>query len=250
MTPEHIDQAARALAAARTGPPIAALPDRARPQSEADSYAIQDAVLRRLGERIGGWKVGFSPEGGIFCAPIYASRVAASPSSLPAKGFHVIGIECEIGFRVNQALAQREQPYGRDEILAVASLHPTIEVVDSRYIDFHSLDRLQVLADNFSNGALVYGAAASGWEGMDLVHPPIAVTSGGKEFAECTGLRAGDPIGLLIDLVNHVANRRGGVPVGTFVTTGTHTGMVFTEPGVQIRADYGKLGLVEVSFPG
>jgi 2-keto-4-pentenoate hydratase len=33
------------------------------------------------------------------------------------------------------------------------------------------------------------------------------------------------------------------------VTTGTHTGMVFTEPGVQIRADYGKLGRVEVSFP-
>jgi hypothetical protein len=25
--------------------------------------------------------------------------------------------------------------------------------------------------------------------------------------------------------------------------------MVFTEPGVQIRADYGKLGRVEVSFP-
>ena len=30
---------------------------------------------------------------------------------------------------------------------------------------------------------------------------------------------------------------------------GTHTGMVFTEPGAQIRADYGPLGRVEVSFP-
>lgn len=249
MTPEQVDEAARALAAARTGQPIAALPEAVRPQSEADSYAVQDGVLRRLGERIGGWKVGFSPEGGIFCAPIYASRVHASPAALPARGFHLIGIECEIGFSLNQAFSARARPYARDEVLAAASLHPTIEIVDSRYIDFRSLDRLQVLADNFSNGGLVYGASASGWQGMDLAHPPIAVTADGKDFAECTGLRAGEPIGLLVDLVNHIANRRGGIPAGTFVTTGTHTGMVFTEPGVQIRADYGKLGRVEASFP-
>jgi 2-keto-4-pentenoate hydratase len=250
MTPETIDAAASALTAARTGQAIPSLPDAARPQSEADSYAIQDAVIRRLGERVGGWKVGFSPEGGIFCAPIYASKVHASPASLPATGFHLLGIECEIGFRVNQALAARVQPYSREEVLAASSLHPTIEVVDSRYQDFRSLDRLQVLADNFSNGGLVYGAAATGWQGMDLVHPPIAVTADGKNFADCTGLRAGDPIGLLVDLVNHVANRRGGVSAGTFVTTGTHTGMVFTEPGTRIRADYGPLGQVEVAFPG
>jgi 2-keto-4-pentenoate hydratase len=250
MTPETIDAAASALTAARTGQAIPSLPDAARPQSEADSYAIQDAVIRRLGERVGGWKVGFSPEGGIFCAPIYASKVHASPASLPAAGFHLLGIECEIGFRVNQALAARVQPYSREEVLAASSLHPTIEVVDSRYQDFRSLDRLQVLADNFSNGGLVYGAAATGWQGIDLVHPPIAVTADGKNFADCTGLRAGDPIGLLVDLVNQVANRRGGVSAGTFVTTGTHTGMVFTEPGTRIRADYGPLGQVEVAFPG
>ncbi len=249
MHQQRIDEAAGALAAARTGQPIAALPEGARPENETDSYAVQDAVLRRLGERIGGWKVGFSPEGGIFCAPIYASRVHASPASLPAKSFHVIGIECEIGFRVNQAFGPRAQSYSRDEVLAAASLHPTIEIVDSRYRDFRSLDRLQVLADNFSNGALVYGAAAAGWQGMDLVHPPIAVTAAGKPFAECTGLRAGDPIGLLVELVNHVASKRGGVAAGTFVTTGTHTGMVFTEPGTEIRADYGRLGEVAVSFP-
>ena len=105
-----------------------------------------------------------------------------------------------------------------------------------------------MLADNFSNGGLVYGAAATGWKGMDLVHPSIAVTADGKPFTECTGLRAGDPVGLLVDLVNHVAKARGEVPAGTFVTTGTHTGLVFTEPGTPIRADYGPLGRVEVSF--
>src|SRR4029079_2507569 len=111
MTPQQADEAARALADARNGQPIAAIPEALRPQSEADSYAIQDAVMRRLGERPGGWKVGFSPEGGVFCAPIYASKVQASPASLPASGFHLIGIEREIGFRVNQAFGERAQPY-------------------------------------------------------------------------------------------------------------------------------------------
>jgi 2-keto-4-pentenoate hydratase len=248
MTPQQIDAAASALAAARTGQAIAGLPEGARPQSETDSYAIQNAVLKKLGEKIGGWKVGVSPEGGHFAAPIHASLVHPTPATLPARGFKIIGIECEIGFRLNQALPARAQPYTRDEVLAVASMHPTIEIVDSRYIDFRSLDRLQVLADNFSNGALVYGAAASGWEGMDLAHPPIEVTADGKPFADCTGLRASTPIDLLVAAVNH-ASKRGGVPAGTFVTTGTHTGMVFTDPGVHIAADFGKLGRVEVSFP-
>lgn len=248
MTPEQIEAAAGALAAARSGRPIAALPEAARPQTEAESYAIQDAVLRHLGEGIGGYKVGLSPEGGIFCAPIYNSRVYASPAYLRPASFHLLGIECEIGFRLDRALPARPLPYGRKEVLAAVSLHPTIEIVDSRYQDFRAVDRLQVLADNFSNGALVYGAAAAGWQGMDLIHPPIAVTADGKPFAECTGLRAGDPIGLLVDLVNHVAKGKGGVPAGTFITTGTHTGMVFTEPGTAIRADYGPLGRVEVTF--
>ena len=248
MTPQQIDQAATALAAARRGQPIAELPQSVRPQSREDAFAVQEAVMAKLGEKAGGWKVGALPDGSAFVAPIYASAVKPSPASMPARGFHVIGIECEIGFRLNQGLSARAQPYTRDEVLAVASMHPTIEIVDSRYADFQSLDRLQVLADNFSNGGLVYGAAASGWEGVDLAHPPIDVTVDGKPFADCTGLRAGNPVDLLVIAVNEV-RQRGGIAAGTFVTTGTHTGMVFTDPGVRIRADYGRFGVVEVSFP-
>jgi 2-keto-4-pentenoate hydratase len=248
MTPDQIERAAAALVAARKGSAIASLPADAIPQTEADSYRIQDAVIAKLGETVGGWKVGISPLGGHFAAPIYASMVRSSPASLPASGFKLLGIECEIGFRFNQALPVRPQPYTRHEVLAAASLHPTIEIVDSRYQDFRSLDRLLVLADNFSNGGLVYGPAAANWDGIDLAHPPIAVTADGKHFADCTGLRAGTPIELLLAAVAH-ANGRGGIAAGTVITTGTHTGLVFTEPGVRIVADYGRLGRVEVAFP-
>jgi 2-keto-4-pentenoate hydratase len=248
MTPDQIERAAGALVAARKGSAIASLPADAIPQSEADSYQIQDAVLAKLGEKIGGWKVGISPLGGHVAAPIFASVVQPSPASLAARGFKLIGIECEIGFRFNQALPARTQPYTRHEVLAAASLHPTIEVVDSRYQDFRSLDRLITLADNINNGALVYGPAAANWDGIDLAHPPIEVTADGKPFADCTGLQAGTPIELVLAAVAH-ANGRGGVAAGTVITTGTHTGLVFTEPGVTIVADFGRLGRVEVAFP-
>jgi 2-keto-4-pentenoate hydratase len=248
MTPDQIERAASALVAARKGSAIAGLPADAIPQSEADSYQIQDAVIAKLGERIGGWKVGISPLGGHLAAPIFASAVHPSPASLPARGLKIIGIECEIGFRFNKPLPPRPAPYTRHEVLDAAALHPTIEVVDSRYQDFRSLDRFSVLADNISNGALVYGPVAANWDGIDLAHPPIEVTADGKPFAECTGLRAGTPIELLLAAVTHACGR-GGVAAGTVITTGTHTGMVFTEPGAKIVADFGRLGRVEVSFP-
>ncbi len=247
MTPDQVERAAGVLVAARKGSAIGSLPADAIPQSEADAYQVQDAVIAKLGERIGGWKTGVLPTG-VFVAPIFASAVHTSPAALPAKGFKIIGIECEIGFLFHRPLPPRPQPYTRDEMLASATLHPTIEVVDSRFQDFRSLDRLIVLADNVSNGGLVYGTAASGWEGMDLAHPPIEVTADGRHFADCTGLRAGNPIDLCLGAVNHV-NSRGGIAAGTVITTGTHTGLVFTEPGVKIVADFGRLGRVEVSFP-
>ena len=249
MTPEEIDRAASALVGARKGSLIASLPADATPQSEGEAYEIQDAVIAKLGEKIGGWKVGLSPLGGHFAAPIFASMVVPSPARLPAKNFKLIAIECEIGFRFNHALPARPRAYTREEVLAAASLHPTIEVVDSRYQDFRSVDRLLALADNQNNGALVYGPAAANWDGIDLAHPPITVTADGKPFADCTGLSAGTPIELLVAAAAH-ANRRGGVAAGTVITTGTHTGLVFTGPGAEIVADFGRLGRVEVSFPG
>ena len=62
------------------------------------------------------------------------------------------------------------------------------------------------------------------------------------------GCAPATPIELMLAAVQH-ANGRGGIAAGTVITTGTHTGLVFTAPGVKIVADYGRLGRVEVSFP-
>ncbi|HMD63549.1 MAG TPA: 2-keto-4-pentenoate hydratase [Stellaceae bacterium] len=249
MLSDHVEEAARLLCAARHGPPLHELPQSCRPQSDAEAYQIQDAVIRQLGETIGGWKVGAaSANSAAFCAPIRLKMVRPSPASYAAGELRLIGIEAEIAFRLGRDLPTRAAAYDRAEVTAGAALHPVIEVVDSRYADPRSLDRLWILADNFSNGGLVYGTAVPDWEKLDLGHTAITVTEDGEPFADSAGGAARDPVAALVDFANLMSGR-GGTPAGTFVTTGSWTGMVFTKRGARIVADFGPLGRVEVGFP-
>jgi 2-keto-4-pentenoate hydratase len=249
MLKEQAEEAARLLCAARGGSPVHELPSSCRPQSDADAYQIQDAVLRQLGQVIGGWKVGTaSSNTAAFCAPIYTRMIRPSPASYRATELRLIGIEAEIGFRLSRDLPPRAASYQRAEVTAGATLHPVIEVVDSRYSDFRSLDRASILADNFSNGGLVYGPAVLNWESLDLGRTTMTVTEDGQPFADSTGGVARDPVGALVEFAN-LMNGRGGAKAGTIVTTGSWTGMVFTKRGAQIAADFGPLGRVEIAFP-
>jgi 2-keto-4-pentenoate hydratase len=248
MLQEHCEEAARLLCAARGGPPLHELPPQCRPQSDDDAYDIQNAVARRLGETIGGWKVGAASAGNAaFCAPIWTKMIRPSPASYEARELRLIGIEAEIGFRLGRDLPARAAAYDRKEVTEGAALHPVIEVVDSRYADFRSLDRATILADNFANGGLVFGAAVPNWEALDLAATTITVTESGEPFASSSGGAARDPIAALIDFANLISGR-GGIKAGAFVTTGSWTGMVFTKRGATIVADFGPLGRVEVAF--
>jgi 2-keto-4-pentenoate hydratase len=249
MLRDHAEEAARMLCAARGGAPVHELPTSCQPQSDADAYLIQDAVIRQLGEMIGGWKVGAaSATTAAFCAPIYTTMIRSSPASYHASELRIIGIEAEIAFRLGRDLPPRDAAYERAEVTAGASLHPVIEVVDSRYADFRSLDRSSILADNFSNGGLVHGAAVPNWHSFDLSHTAIVVTEDGEPFADSRGGVPRDPVGALVDFAN-LMNGRGGAKANTLVTTGSWTGMVFTQRGARIVADFGPLGRVEVAFP-
>jgi 2-keto-4-pentenoate hydratase len=248
MLKEHCEAAARLLCAARGGAPLPELPPHCRPQSDADAYEIQEEVARQLGETVGGWKVGAaSAASTAFCAPIWTKMVRPSPASYDARELRLIGIEAEIAFRLGRDLPARTAAYDRAEVTAGAALHPAIEVVDSRYADFRSVDRATILADNFANGGLVFGHAVPNWQSRDLGATTITVTENGEPFASSSNSAARDPIAALVDFANLMSGR-GGAKAGAFVTTGSWTGMVFTKRGATIVADFGPLGRVEVAF--
>lgn len=208
------DRAVRAatllIEAHQTGKGLAELPADCRPRSAAEAYAIQDAVARRLGT-IAGWKTGAATrEAEPAYAPIFA--VTASPARFPAKGQRLFGIEAELAFRLARDLPPRDKPYGRDEVVAaVASMHPAVELVNSRFADWQNVDTWSKVADNQSNGALIYGPEIAAWQKLDidLARPPITVRIDGAVAAQTTGNSGGDPLRLLVALANHCARRNG-----------------------------------------
>jgi 2-keto-4-pentenoate hydratase len=249
MLKEQANEAARLLTAARGGPPLTELPQHCRPQSDADAYQIQDAVLARLGEAVGGWKIGVATEAAAaFCAPIFARMIRPSPASYDAAELRLIGIEGELALRLGRDLPPRDRPYDRAEVTEGATLHPAVEIVDSRFPDPRVLARPVMLADNYGNGGLVCGPAVADWRERDLTATKMTITADDRPFADSSAGIRRDPVAALVEFAN-LMRERGGAKAGTFVTTGSWTGMVFTERGRRIAADFSPLGRIEISFP-
>jgi 2-keto-4-pentenoate hydratase len=251
MTDERAQRAATLLLDARkTGRALADLPADCRPGNAEEAYAVQDEVAKHLGP-IRGWKTGAAtPEAEPAYAPIFT--VAASPARFPAKEQRVFGIEAEIAFKLGNDLRPRTQLYSREEVIAaIASMHPAIELIDSRFTDWPKADTWSKVADNQSNSALIHGAAVADWQslGLDLARPPITVTIDGAVAAQTTGNSGGDPLRLLTALANHCTRRTGGLRQGDFVTTGSITGVAVAKPGASVVADFGGLGTVRLTFP-
>lgn len=244
MSADTAALAQRLLTARRNGRLIDTLPPEEIPTAAAEAYAVQDLVASHLG-RIAGWKVGADlPTAEPNCAPLFADLVAPSPARWPAARFPLRGIEGEIAFRVGTALPPRALPYGEEEVwAAMATLHPAIELVDSRYADFRAMPKLAVLADNQSNGAFCYGAPVQAWRGVDFLRQPASLCIDDKEEARAVGGNAaGHPRRLLGWLANHCSRRGRGLIAGDIVTTGTHTGLIFAPPGVTATVRFAGLG--------
>jgi 2-keto-4-pentenoate hydratase len=245
------DRAERAavllLDARRNGEGLAGFPPDCAPRSIADAYAIQDAVSRRLGRAVG-WKTGApSPEAEPAFAPIH--RVMPSPARFPSADQRLFGIEAEVAFRIARDLPSRAAPYSRDEAIgAIAHLHPVIELVDTRFADWSAVDGLSKIADNQSNGALIFGAPVAAWRGLDLVRPPLTLTIDGAVAATTLGNNGGEPLRLFTGLVNHAAQHGEGLKAGDLVTTGSLMGVVFAGAGAAVVADFAALGRVELTF--
>lgn len=243
MTATAADLAGRLIEARRSGARIATLPAECVPADARAAYAVQDAVAATLG-RIVGWKVGTAPGDTFDCAPLLADLVAPSPARFAAARFPLGGIEGELAFRFGRDLPARGRPYDAEEVWrAIDTLHPAIELIESRFVDFRAHPRTVLLADNLANGAFCYGAGLKDWRQIDFLTQPASLVLDGTEVARAVGGNAaGHPKRLLAWLANHCVERGHALAVGDIVTTGSHTGLAFAKPGATATVRFAGIG--------
>jgi 2-keto-4-pentenoate hydratase len=206
-----------------------------------------------------GWKIAATSEAGQkhinvdgpLAGRLLAERVIVDGGNCPLGNNLMKVAEMEFAFRMARDLPPRAQPYGRDEVMAaVGSLHPAIELPDSRFHDFTSVGAAQLIADNACAHRFVLGAAASAaWRDIDLSRHAVRAIANGAPAGEGSGANVlGDPRLALTWLANEISRHGMTLRTGEVVTTGTCVRPVPIAAGDRISGDFGVLGLVAVTI--
>src|SRR5688572_30232157 len=235
------------------------LPARCRPHDRAAGYAIQAEVARLSGQLVVGWKIAATSAAGQkhigvdgpLAGRLLAERRLDDGATVPLEGNVMNVAEAEFAFRMASALPKRPDPFVVDEVVdAVASVHPAIEVPDSRYHDFARVGGPQLIADTACSCWFVLGAATRAeWRGRDLASHAVTTIHNGAKGPSGSGANVlGDPRIALTWLVNELSTFADGVEAGQFVTTGTCIIPARVAPGDTFRADFGEFGSVEVTL--
>jgi len=238
------------LEARRTVTPVAELPEKLRPASLAEAYFVQDAMIEELGA-IAGWKVGASsPEATPMFAPMFDFGMASDGALIANSMRRMRGVEAEIAFLLGRDLPTRTTAYTRDEVLAaIASAHPTIELLESAYLDPDAVDRLAMIADLQMHGGFVHGPAYAGWRNFDFGQENVTVTVDGVVRTDKGANGFGtDLLQLVVWLANEGQPRTGGLYAGQWITTGSWMGKTLAQPGSEVHVHFNHFGDVRCRF--
>jgi 2-keto-4-pentenoate hydratase len=238
---------------------LTALPEPLRPRTRAEGYAIQALLEGRSTGPLFGWKIAATSRDGQehigvdgpMAGRILGRRVAPSGAHLRLGVNHMRVVEPEFAFRMGRALPPRSRPYEMGEVLdAVGSIHPALEVPDSRYEDFAAVGAPQLIADNACAHWFVLGEPGQvEWRSLDLAQQSVVATIADKTVTAGRGANVlGDPRFALTWLANELSSFGVELSVGQVVTTGTCVRPLPVAPGDRVAADFGRFGSVAVVF--
>src|SRR5882757_9650645 len=242
----------------RAGTKLAVLDESQRPRNRAEGYAIQAVIEKYSTTHLFGWKIAATSEAGQrhinvdgpMAGRILAETVLADGGTASMAGNEMRVAEPEFAFRMRVDLPARSTSYTMQQVLdAVDTLHPAIEIPDSRFSDFVGADEAQLIADNACAHLFVLGpATTSDWRSLDLVEQRPVVTMRGRQFIGHGKNVLGDPRIALTWLANELRQLGVTLKAGEVVTTGTCHPPLPIQSGDVFEADFGMFGNVSVAL--
>ena len=243
----------------RDGAVIDALPDALQPRDRTEGYAIQARLEALSGRPIFGWKIAATSQAGQrhigvdgpLAGRLLADHVFEDGAVLPFGHNRMAVAEPEFAFRMARDLAPRPAQFSVTEVMAaVATLHPAIEIPDSRFQPFERAGAAQLIADNACTHDFVIGPAMPEiWRDRDLATHAVSATVEGKVAHEGVGANVlGDPRIALAWIANELSRHGMTLAAGQVVTTGTCAVPLPVGPGDRVVVDYGDLGRVGMAF--
>lgn len=234
---------------------IDAIPEAVRPATRADGYAIQRRIAEISGQAVVGWKIAATSEAGQkhlqvdgpLAGRLLADRVHSDGTPIVLGNNAMRVAEAEFAFRLGCDLLPRSQPYELAEVLAaIDTLHPAIEIPDSRYENFCIVGSPQLIADNACAHHFVLGAPTTAdWRAFDLKSHAVRLLLNGTQVREGVGANVlGDPRLAMTWIANELRSHGIGLLAGQVVTTGTSVVPVPIELGSRVLADFGCFGSV------
>ncbi len=235
---------------------LAAIPAEMRPASRTEGYAVQATLERRSAAPLFGWKIAARSLAGQkhinvdgpLAGRLLRERAFESGATVPFGHNHMRVAEAEFAFTMRRDLTPQWGPFTVGEVVAAAaSLHPAIEIPDSRYDDFTQVGAPQLIADNACAHYFVLGPPApESWREVDLAAHRVAGEVVGGVAREGIGANVlGDPRVALAWLANELSSLGITLRAGQVVTTGTCLVPLEIAPRDHVRMDFGVLGRVE-----
>jgi len=242
----------------RDGTKLDGLDASCRPRDRTEGYAIQAAIGRYGNGKLFGWKIAATSEAGQkhinvegpMAGRILSETVIPDGGTASMAGNEMRVGEPEFAFRMGRDLPPRQSPYNVREVLdAVDTLHPAIEIPDSRFADFISAGAAQIIADNACAHLFVLGPpTAANWRVLDLVEERPVIALRGQRYVGHGKNVLGDPRVALAWLANELRGLGVTLRAGEIVTTGTCHPPLPIQSGDLFEADFGSLGKVSVAF--
>ncbi len=242
----------------RAGTKLESLEASIRPRTRAEGYAVQAMLETCSSHKLFGWKIAATSEAGqqhINVAGPMAGRILQESIVDDGGVASMAGNEMRVGepefaFRMGRDLAPRSTPFTVEQVLeAVDTLHPAIEIPDSRFADFVQAGEAQLIADNACAHLFVLGEPAkSNWRALDLVEETPVITLHGERYVGHGKNVLGDPRIALAWLANELRQLGLTLRAGEVVTTGTCHKPLPIRSGDFFAADFGVLGTVSVRF--